>query len=65
MRQIFEVEEKPYTSSLNICPEVCCLKGLGPANAPHPGDISFENDITIMLLYVTSVAKFIVPDWGG
>ncbi len=26
MKQISEVEEKPFTSSLSICPEACVLK---------------------------------------
>ncbi len=31
---------------------------------PSSVDVLFENDITIMLLYVSPVAKCIVPDWG-
>jgi hypothetical protein len=27
MKQKSVVEEKPFTSSLNICPEACCIKG--------------------------------------
>jgi hypothetical protein len=27
MKQIFEVEEKPFTSSLNLCQEACYGKG--------------------------------------
>ncbi len=25
MKQISEVEEKPFTSSVNFCPEACCI----------------------------------------
>ncbi len=28
-KQISEVEEKPFTSSLDICPEACLKKGVG------------------------------------
>jgi hypothetical protein len=31
MKEIFEMEEKPFTSSLNICPEACRRKGCGLA----------------------------------
>jgi hypothetical protein len=29
MKVISKVEEKPFTPSLNICPDACCRKGLG------------------------------------
>jgi hypothetical protein len=27
LKYMYELEEKPFTSSLNICPEACCRKG--------------------------------------
>ncbi len=38
MKEISEVEEKSYTSSLNICPEVFSRqgRGVGGCNAPPP-----------------------------
>jgi hypothetical protein len=35
IKQISEVEKKPFTSSLNISPEACCIKGEG-AYCPPP-----------------------------
>jgi hypothetical protein len=53
-KQIFEVEEKPFTSSLNSCTstEACCsvepsTSTLFPSKS---GDISFKDDVTIILL---------------
>ncbi len=40
MKQIYEVEEKPFTSSLVFCPEACCRKGYGH----RAGDTSPPHD---------------------
>jgi hypothetical protein len=31
IKQLSEVEGKPFTSSLNICPEACIVQGYGRA----------------------------------
>ncbi len=60
MKQIFE-EGKPYTSSLNFCPEACCRKGwVWAEKHTHPltttlfpswsMDISFKDVVTFILL---------------
>jgi hypothetical protein len=36
MKQKFAVEEKPFTSSLSIYPEACCLKEWGGWNNASP-----------------------------
>jgi hypothetical protein len=60
MKQISEVEGKPFTSSLNICPEKPALErgGGGRSNASplfhHPVslsvDISLRDDVSVILL---------------
>jgi hypothetical protein len=55
MGQISDVEEKPLTSSLNICPEACCGKGwwrsgVTPTPLFYSVDISFKDDVTVVLL---------------
>jgi hypothetical protein len=63
MKQISEVEEKPFTSSLNISPEACCSKGVGaggvtppppPLYRPNsqliPCIFNKKDDITVILL---------------
>jgi hypothetical protein len=63
MKQISEVEEKPFTSSLNICPEASFVNRVGagvtptppyPCNAPpFPSgsvDISLKDDVNVLLL---------------
>jgi hypothetical protein len=54
-KQIFDVEEKPFISSLNISPEGCCRKGRVPPPPPttyFPAlsvDISFKDDVTVII----------------
>jgi hypothetical protein len=56
MKQISEVEEKPFTSSLNICPEL--LVGEGGGVTPPPYLITTlirwifrsKDDVTVILL---------------
>jgi len=67
IKQISELEEKPFTSSLNICPETKPLqKGMGAGGvAPFPFNpalfpscfvnISFKDDVTVILLLGVSV----------
>jgi hypothetical protein len=56
------MEEKPFTSSLNICPGKLLHKGVGvgevtppphyhhPVSHPVSVDISFKDDVTVILL---------------
>ncbi len=46
MKQIFEMDEKPFTSSLNTNPEACCrngwwVRGWGRSNPPPPTNVLF------------------------
>ncbi len=67
MKQTSE-EWKPYTSSLNFCPEACCRKGWGWAEKhTHPltttlftswsVDISFTDDVTVLLILDVSFTR--------
>ncbi len=68
MKKISEVEEKPLTSSSNICPEDCCRKRGGAGGVtppPHPilflswsEDVSFKDDVTVILLRGISFMVF-------
>jgi hypothetical protein len=62
MKQIYEVEEKPFTSSCNICLEGCCRKGrsiafpLIPVLFPaDPWGSSFKDDVNVIHLLGVSV----------
>jgi hypothetical protein len=59
------VEEKPFTSSLNICPEATCIERVGGGwsnsfpshqhNTLFPswsGDISCKDDVTIIFCFI-------------
>ncbi len=60
MGQISEVEEKPFTSSLNVYSEACCgnrvgsrrsnasIQHLSPSS--HSVDISLKDDVSVILL---------------
>jgi hypothetical protein len=60
MKQIMEEHEKPFTSSLTICPEACCRRGVGRSNAfpltttlqcgvvIRSLDISFKDDVIVI-----------------
>jgi hypothetical protein len=53
IKQISEVKEKPFTSSLNICQKACCRKGWGLAEHPISQLISgyfFKDDLAVILL---------------
>jgi hypothetical protein len=54
MKEISEVEEKLFTSSLiiNIFPGAYCRKGLERAHS-RSVDISFKDDVTVILLIVS------------
>jgi hypothetical protein len=55
MKQISEVEEKPFTSSSSICPEACFRKRWGgQRNTFGPVDISLKDDVTVTLHYGVS-----------
>ncbi len=65
MNQISEMEEKPFRSSVNIYPEDCCREGVGAGGVtPLPlittlipscsVDISFKDDVTVILLLAVS-----------
>ncbi len=61
-----ELEENPFTSSLNICPEACSRKGwygrINTTPSPPPPrattlfrswsvDVAFKDDVTVILLH--------------
>ncbi len=62
INQIAKMTENPFMSSLNICPEVRYIKGVGQVqylpSAPHHHpisqliriDISCKDDVTVILL---------------
>jgi hypothetical protein len=58
MKQISDVEGKPFTSSLNICLEACCRTGFrmgGITSTPSPFSqllrgYLFKDDVTVILL---------------
>jgi hypothetical protein len=56
VKQISEVEEKPFTSPLNICPELLVGEGGGVTPAPspkYPVDLwifYFKDDVTFFLI---------------
>jgi hypothetical protein len=54
MKEIAEVEEKPFTSSLNICPEGCHRIGWISV------DISFKDDVSAILLLSVSLMQLII-----
>jgi hypothetical protein len=71
MKQISEVEEKSFTSSLNIYPEACHRKGSGGVT-PHPftttpppylpADMRIfqkEDDVTVILLLLFPSSQFV------
>jgi hypothetical protein len=69
MKQISEEEEKPFTSSLNICPEACCTVERAVSRSPAPtstsalflswfADISLKDDVTVILLLGISFYYF-------
>jgi hypothetical protein len=45
------VKEKPFTSSLNKCPEACCrIPSYYALFTSFSVDISLEDDVTVILL---------------
>jgi hypothetical protein len=50
MQQIYEMEEKPVTSSFNICSKAAVVKRGGRSNIPPPVDISLKDDVTVIVL---------------
>jgi hypothetical protein len=52
MKQIVEEHEKPFTSSLNICPEACCRRGFGRSNA-FPLTTTLQGDVVIRSLDIS------------
>jgi hypothetical protein len=54
VKQISEVKEKPFTSSLSIYPAALYRKGCMRAFFPDEltVDILFEDDVTVILLFV-------------
>ncbi len=57
MKQISEVEKKPSTSSLNVCLDACSIErvvAFPPLFPSSSVNISFKDDVIIILLYVVS-----------
>jgi hypothetical protein len=69
MKRKYEVEEKPFTSSLNICPEACWRNRLGaggtipPPPSPPPYfprcyvNFYFKDDVTVIFLISISLME--------
>jgi hypothetical protein len=57
MKQISEIKKKPSTSSLNVCLEACSIERVVAFPPLFPSwsvNISFKDDVTIILLHVVS-----------
>jgi hypothetical protein len=73
MQQISVVEEKPFTSSLNICPQSYYKRGGGRPEKSLPltptlvrswsVDIAFKDDVTVFLLLGVSLLRYYRPTY--
>jgi hypothetical protein len=52
MKQVTEVEEKLFTSSLNMCPEDCCRKGWGGRSNASPSHHHLFHSSQLILRYL-------------
>jgi hypothetical protein len=59
VKEIFEVEEKPFTSSLHIGPEACCKGNRGRRSNTSPLIITLFPGCSVDILFKNSVIAFL------